>query len=96
MLSSRGSYLKITAEEEAAFSPMRHLHRIACPVAIVSAGQDSSEFKRQSAVFADASAGMGRSAGRTKLFNSSHFQEVKQLAHAGSAASRMLFSLIGF
>jgi hypothetical protein len=96
MLSSRSSYLKITTEEEAAFSPMRHLHRIACPVAIVSADQDSPEFQRQSAVFADALAGMGRRAGRTKLFNSNHFQEVKQLAHADSAASRMLFSLMGF
>jgi arylformamidase len=95
MLSSRSNYLKITSEEEAAFSPMRHLHRIACPVAIVSADQDSPEFKRQSAVFADALAGMGRLAGRTKLFNSNHFQEVKQLARADSAASRMLFSLMG-
>ena len=49
MLTSRSSYLKITTEEEAAFSPMRHLHRIVCPVAIVSADQDSPEFKRQSA-----------------------------------------------
>ena len=96
MLSSRSSYLKITTEEEAAFSPMRHLHWIACPVAIVWADQDSPEFKRQSAVFADALEGMGRLASCTELFNTNHFQEVKQLAHADSAASRMLFSLMGF
>jgi arylformamidase len=95
MLSSRSTYLKITAEEEAAFSPMRHLDRIACPIAIVSADQDSPEFKRQSAVFADALEGMGRLASRTGLFNTNHFQEMKQLGYADSTVSRMLFSLMG-
>jgi arylformamidase len=95
MLSSRSNYLKTTAEEEAAFSPMRHLHWIACPIAIVSADQDSPEFKRQSAVFADALTGMGRLASRTELFNTNHFQELKQLGHAGSALSQVLFSLMG-
>jgi arylformamidase len=95
MLSSRSNYLKITTEEEAAFSPMRHLDWIACQIAIVSADQDSPEFKRQSAVFADALAGMGRLASRTELFNTNHFQEVKQLHHADSVVSRVLFSLMG-
>jgi arylformamidase len=94
MLSSRSNYLKITTEEEAAFSPMRHLHWIASPIAIVSADQDSPEFKRQSAVFSDALAGMGRLASRTELFNTNHFQELKQLAHADSALSQVLFSLM--
>jgi arylformamidase len=94
MLSSRSNYLKITTEEEAAFSPMRHLDWIPCPIAIVSADQDSPEFKRQSAVFAGALAGMGRLASRTELFNTNHFQEVKQLYHADSEVSRVLFSLM--
>jgi arylformamidase len=95
LLSSRSSYLKITCEEEAAFSPMRHLHRIACPVAVVSSDQDSPEFKRQSAVFADALEGMGRLASRVELFNTNHFQEIKQLAYAGSTVSQALFALMG-
>jgi arylformamidase len=95
MLSSRRNYVKTTTEEEAAFSPMRHLDRIASPIAIVSADQDSPEFKRQSAVFADALEGMGRLASRTELFNTNHFQEVKQLAHTDSALSQVLFSLMG-
>jgi len=94
MLSSRSSYLKITSAEEAEFSPMRHLHRIVSPIAIISADQDTPEFKRQSAVFADALEGMGRLASRTELFNTNHFQELKQLSHAGSPVSRALFSLM--
>jgi arylformamidase len=95
MLSSRSSYLKITTEEEAAFGPMRHLDWIACPIAIVSADQDSPEFKRQSTVFADALEGMDRLACRTELFNTNHFQELKQLGHPGSTVSQALFSLMG-
>ena len=95
MLSSRSSYLKITAEEEAEFSSMRHLDRIVSPIAIISADQDTPEFKRQSAVFANALGGMGRLASRTELFNTNHFQGLKQLGHADSTLSRMLFALMG-
>jgi arylformamidase len=95
LLSSRRSYVKITAEEAAALSPIRHLRRVVCPVAIVSADQDSPEFKRQSAVFAAALAGMGRLNSRTELFNTNHFQEIEQLGDASGSVSRVLFSLMG-
>jgi arylformamidase len=94
-LSSRGSYLHVTAEEEAAFSPMRHLHRITCPIAVVSADEDSPEFKRQSAVFADALQGMGKLASRTVVFNANHFQEAEHLAQPDSTVSQAAFSLMG-
>lgn len=95
LLSSRSSFLKITPEEEAAFSPMRHLDRIACPIAIVSADQDSPEFKRQSSVFADALQGMGRLASRTVAFDANHFQEPERLANPDSEVSRAAFGLMG-
>jgi hypothetical protein len=38
---------------------------------------------------------MGRLASRVELFNTNHFQEIKQLAHAGSTVSRALFALMG-
>ncbi|MDQ8728991.1 alpha/beta hydrolase [Bradyrhizobium sp. LHD-71] len=95
LLSSRSAYLHITAEEERALSPMRHLDRIACPIAIVSADEDSPEFKRQSAVFADALEGMGRLASRNVAFNTNHFQEAEQLAHADSMVSQVALSMIG-
>jgi arylformamidase len=95
LLSSRGSFLHVTAEEQAAFSPMRHLDGITCPVAISSADEDSPEFKRQSSVFADALQGMGRLASRTVAFNANHFQEEDKLGQTDSEVSRALFSLMG-
>lgn len=95
LLSSRGTFVHVTAEEEAALSPMRHLHRITCPIAVVSADEDSPEFKRQSAVFADALQGMGRLASRTVVFNANHFQEPEQLALPDSTVSHAAFSLMG-
>jgi arylformamidase len=94
-LSSRSTFLHITPEEEEAASPMRHLSRITCPVAVTSADKDSPEFKRQSAVFADALQGMGRLASRTIAFNANHFQEDDRLGQPDSEISRALFSLMG-
>src|SRR3981081_3505268 len=74
-LSSRSKFLHITPQEEEAASPMRHLSRITCPIAVTSADEDSPEFKRQSAVFADALQGLGRLARRNIAFNATHLHE---------------------
>ncbi|MEP9376671.1 alpha/beta hydrolase [Aquabacter sp. CN5-332] len=95
LISSRSTFLHITPEEEAEFSPMRHLSRITCPIAVLTADEDSPEFKRQSHVFADALAGMGRLAGRKVVFDANHFQEPERLAHADSEVSKVAFSLMG-
>ena len=94
LLSSRRLFLHLSADEAAALSPIRHLHRIACPIAVVSADEDSPEFKRQSTVFADALEGMGRLASRTVVFNANHFEELEHLAQEDSDLSRVLFSLM--
>jgi len=95
MLSSRSSYLHITPAEVIEFSPIRHLDRITCPIAVLSADEDSPEFKRQSDVFGDALKGMGRLASRTVVFDANHFREPERLSHADSAVSRAAFALIG-
>ena len=87
-------FLHITPEEEVAASPMRHLDRISCPIAITWADEDSPEFKRQSVVFADALQGMGRLASRTVAFNANHFQEDDRLRQADSEISQALFALM--
>ena len=74
---------------------MRHLSRITCPIAVTSADEDSPEFKRESAVFADALQGMGRLASRTLAFNANHFQEDDRLGQPDTDISRALFSLMG-
>jgi len=95
LISSRRNFLNITSEEEAEFSPMRHLSRISCPIAVLSADQDSPEFKRQSQVFADALAGMGRLFKRVVVFGANHFQEPERLTEPGSVVSESAFSLMG-
>jgi arylformamidase len=77
------------------FSPIRHLDRITCPIAVLSADEDSPEFKRQSDAFADVLKGMGRLASRTVVFNANHFQELERLTDSDSAVSRAAFSLMG-
>jgi arylformamidase len=95
LLSSRRNFLRLTPEEATEFSPIRHLDRINCPVAVVNADEDSPEFKRQSEVFGEALKGMGRLASRTVVFNTNHFQEPEQLTRANSMVSQAIFSLIG-
>jgi arylformamidase len=94
MLSARGKYVQITAQEQAAASVMRHLDQITCPVAVVWAISDSPEFRRQSSTFAEALEGMGRLASRTPLFTANHFTEPRQLDTPDSPLSRVLFSLM--
>jgi len=94
MLSARGKYVQITAQEQAAASAMRHLDQIACPVAVAWAISDSPEFRRQSSTFADALEGMGRLASRTPVFTANHFTEPRQLDTPDSPLSRVLFSLM--
>jgi arylformamidase len=95
LLSARSKYVKITAEELAAASAMRHLGRIRCPVAVAWSVGDSPEFRRQGDVFAAALQGMGRLASRNEIFSANHFEEPRQLGNPDSALSRALYSLMG-
>ena len=73
MLSARSKYVKITPEELAAASAMRHLGRIRCPVAVAWSVGDSPEFRRQGKVLTAALQGMGRLAGGGEIFSANHF-----------------------
>ncbi len=61
---------------------------------VVSADQDTPEFKRQSKVFADALDAMGLLDAHHVLFNANHFEEALQLGREDSvvvrSASRMM------
>jgi arylformamidase len=74
LLSSRSGYVKVSAAEVEALSPMRHLDRIACLVIVVHGDQESPEFKRQANVFAEALSGMGRLRAQFVLRGKNHFE----------------------
>jgi arylformamidase len=95
MLSSRRLYLKLSDDEAVALSPMRHLDRIRCPVALAWGDLESPEFKRQSVVFADALLGMGLQRSRTPLFNTNHFQVPLQLYRPDTPLGRTALSMMG-
>ena len=95
MMSSRRTYVKLSADEVQALSPLRHLDRWRCPVSVAVGDEESPEFKRQSQVLADALAGMGLLRNRNILFNHSHFEVPEQLKRADSLLSRQALAMMG-
>lgn len=94
MLSARSAYVKISPEELAALSPMRHLDRIACNVIVIVGDKESPEFQRQSRDFATALAGMGRLAKQIVLSGKTHFVIPEALNDPGSAVSQAVLGLM--
>jgi arylformamidase len=93
-LSYRQGYLHLSESDAAALSPLRHLDRVACPVLVAHADMDSPEFRRQSTLFSDVLAGMGRLAGRLVLFDTNHFEVPFRLADPQSELSRAALALL--
>jgi arylformamidase len=54
LLSARSSYVKLDKAEEDLLSPMRHLDRVRCPVAVAYGDGETPEFKRHARDFAAA------------------------------------------
>lgn len=95
VLSSRRSYIHLNDDEVKALSPMRHLDRMSTPVTIVSADQDTPEFRRQSKLFADALDAMGLLSAHHVLFNTNHFEEARQLGETDSDVARAALRMMG-
>jgi arylformamidase len=51
LLSARSSYVKLDKAEEDALSPMRHLDRVKCPIAVAFGDGETPEFKRHARDF---------------------------------------------
>lgn len=60
MLSHRADYVKLAQHEVFELSPGLHPEKIACPVLLFYAENDTDEFRRQPLAFADALAKAGR------------------------------------
>jgi arylformamidase len=54
MLSARGEYLGLSADEIDALSPIRHLDRVRAPITVAYGERESPEFQRQARDFAAA------------------------------------------
>jgi arylformamidase len=74
LLSARGEYVRLSAEEAHALSPIRHVSRISAPVLLAWGTKESPEFIRQSEAMAAATGGR-----RFVLDGVNHFEAVYAL-----------------
>ena len=94
LLSARSSYVKVSAGEVIALSPLRHLDKIACPVMVVNGDKESPEFQRQAGEFATVLAGMGKLRGRFVLPGKNHFEVPEALNDANNGLSKAVLDLM--
>lgn len=80
MLSARGAYLQLDAAEIDAFSPIRHVRRIDCPVSVAYGGAETDEYRRHALTFHAALSGAGRPSGLLLAPGQNHFEISRTLA----------------
>lgn len=96
MLSARSSYVKISDEEKAALSAIRHLDRIACPVTLAYGDGESPEFKRQSRDMAAALKGKVKPAAElVEVKGANHFEIIETLGKPDGALARVALKQMG-
>jgi arylformamidase len=95
LMSARGSYVQLEAEEAPELSPIRHIGRISCPVSVAWGGLESPEFKRQGDEFAAALGEAGKLKGKLVLDALNHFEVAFSLASRGGALFREVMRLMG-
>jgi arylformamidase len=74
VLSHRAEYVKLSPEEVLELSPGLHPERLACPVQLLYADNDTDEFQRQTLEFAKALDRAGRLAGLIRCPGVNHFE----------------------
>ena len=94
-LSSRREYVKFDDETEQALSPMRHLERVPCPIAVAHAAFDSPEFQRQSREFADALQRRGLLTAAIVGGGYNHFELIETLANPYGIIGRIALQQMG-
>ena len=94
-LSARSAYVRFDDRIEHELSPIRHLGRLACPVTVAYAENDSPEFQRQSREFADALAAIGRLRRLVVAAGLNHFEIPETLASPDGLLGREALGLMG-
>jgi arylformamidase len=98
MLSARSDYIRINDAEEAALSPIRHLHKIRAPIIIAYGGKETPEFQRHSREFRQALKQTPYQAELVFLPELNHFEMMNDLADPNgevARAARRLMGLVG-
>jgi arylformamidase len=85
MLSARGAYLRLSPEEVATFSPLRHLAAIDCPIVIAYGEGETDEYRRHARTFHAALIEAGKASEIMLLPSRNHFEVSVALAQRDSA-----------
>jgi arylformamidase len=96
MLSVRGAYLQLTPEEIRAYSPLRNIDRVRCPIVVAYGDRESPEFQRQSRAFFEAlKAGANYPAELIVLPGVNHFEVVDTMNRPDGTLGRAALKLMG-
>lgn len=85
LLSKRGDYILVSGEECRALSPLFMADRIACPILVAYAENDTDEFRRQSVAFAEALDRAGKLAESMVVPGVNHFSILFEMLKPESA-----------
>lgn len=83
MLSARGEYLRLSPEEVADFSPVRHAGTFPCPVAVACGGRESDEYRRHARTLHAALPEAARAGDLIVADGENHFEISRSLAVPG-------------
>jgi arylformamidase len=95
VLSARSTYVFLSAEEVAAFSPVRHVARIGCPLIAAHAENDTDEFRRQSSALVAALEHAGKPPKTLRLVGANHFEAMEQYGDPASPLGAAVLEQVG-
>ena len=96
MLSARGNYVKLSADEILALSPIRHVGRVRCPIAVVYGDRETPEFQRHGRTFAAAlKEGSQFPSELVVLEGVNHFEVAETFNRPDGAMGRAALKLMG-
>jgi arylformamidase len=95
LLSSRGDYVKLSAEEEDEFSAMRHLDRVRCPILVAYGDKESPEFQRHGRTFAPALKEAGHEASLFVIPSCNHFEGIASMTDPQSSLAKVMLKHLG-
>jgi arylformamidase len=87
--------VRLTPEEEDAFSAIRHLDRLACPITVAYGSKESPEFQRQGRSFAAALRARGTPVQELVLDGLNHFEGIRSMIEPHSPLARQVLGQIG-
>ena len=95
LLSARGSYVKLTADEEDELSAIRHIDRARCPILVAYGDRESPEFTRHGESFAAALRQAGRPTRPMVLAGCNHFEGIATMADRTSPLAAAVLAHMG-